>query len=59
MTGAEILSSAVAGQFFDAVSCFGGSTDANGGQGGGAGSGGGSGGGSGRGAAQGTGFAIC
>ena len=59
MTGAEVLSSAVEGQFSDIASCFDGSVDANGGQGGGTGDGGGSGSGSGNGGGRGGGFAIC
>lgn len=59
MTGAEVLSSAVEGQFSDVASCFDGSADANGGQGDGSGSGGGSGSSSGQGAGKGDGFAIC
>ena len=57
--GADILSSAVSGQFADTASCFDGSADANGGKGSGTGDGGGSGGGSGDGAGNGDGFAIC
>ena len=57
--GADNLSSSVADQFADTVSCFDGSADANGGQGGGTGNGGGRGGGSGQGDRRGNGLAIC
>ncbi len=53
--GAESLSSAIAGQFYDTASCLDGSADANGGQGGGTGGAGGSG----QGNGKGDGFAIC
>ncbi len=57
--GADNLSSSVADQFADTVSCFDGTADANGGQGGGTGAGSGGSGGSGQGAGKGGGFAIC